>query len=418
MFLKHLTLENVRCFKKLELDFGHDDGSIRKWTVVLGENGTGKSTILRALALVTAGSDALTEVLGEPDHWVRNGAETCKIEALLQINKRTLHTISLEIKRGDSVSRIISRSQTSLAALNEELGRARGSFFVAGYGTSRRLGTERTLRPKSSGYRDLRAQSIATLFDNEVSLTPLESWAMDLDYRKSDEGMRTVRKVLSSFLPGLTFKGINREERSLEFKTPDGIVPLQYLSDGYQNAAAWIGDLMYRITEVFEDFRQPLKTSGLLIIDEVDLHLHPKWQRSLYSFLQKKLPNLQLIVTTHSAVTAQQADEKEIHYLTRRGKTVTLNRFDSDPSQLLINQLLMTDAFGLETDESLAVENKKKRYRVLRDTKRSEKEEIEYGSLKNELRGVSQSGATNMQMHKEQVTLLQKVQAELKSRKS
>lgn len=422
MFLKRLTLKNVRCFKELELDFSHGEGSVRKWTVILGENGAGKSTILRAAALVTAGSDALAEIMGDPARWVRNGTRACEIRAVLRTKKGEEHTIGLEIGAKDSLTRILSRSELSLAALNDALAHTQRNYFVAAYGTSRRLGNERAPRQKTSGYRSLRAQSMATLFDNDAMLSPLEAWAMDLHYQsldtKNDQLMKTVRSVLSSFLPGLEFARVDREAGTILFKTPDGLVPLHYLSDGYQNVAAWVGDLLRRVTDVFDDYRKPLEVRGLLIIDEVDLHLHPKWQRSLYSFLQKKLPNLQLIVTTHSPVTAQQADEQEIHYLTRRGKAVSLHRFDSDPGRLLINQLLMSEAFGLETDESLEVELKKDRYRQLRDKgKLTKKEESELETLKEELRHVAQSGATNLHLHQEQVALLQRVQAELESRK-
>lgn len=93
------------------------------------------------------------------------------------------------------------------------------------------------------------------------------------------------------------------------FKTPEGEVPLDDLSDGYQNVAVWVGDLLYRITSTFGDYKSPLKARGVLLIDEIDLHLHTKWQRSLLSFLKNKLPNFQLIVTTHSPMVAQQADD-------------------------------------------------------------------------------------------------------------
>ena len=417
MFLKSLKLLNVRCFKHLELDFTKDDGTIRKWTILLGANGTGKSTILRALGLVTAGSDSLAEVIGDPAYWVRNGSDSCQIQVILQNGKGKERQLILEICRKDSLTDVISRNKSSLQPLNDALYDSDRSYFVAGYGASRRLASDRTLRRKSSSYRHRRAQSVATLFDNDAVLDSLEAWAMDMDYRKNDRGIETVRSVLGNFLPRLRFNSIDKEKGSLLFKTPDGIVPLQYLSDGYQNVAAWIGDLLHRITDVFDDYSSPLKARGVLMIDEVDLHLHPKWQRSLYSLLQKKLPNLQLIVTTHSAVTAQQAGEQEVHYLTRRGETISIDRFAPDPSSLLISQLLMTDAFGLETDESLAVEKKKERYRKLRDKKdRSEKDEREFQSLKKELRLVSHGGMTNLKLHPEQVKLLKKVQAELQDK--
>ena len=331
MFLKSIKLLNVRCFKHLELDFTKDDGSIRKWTILLGANGTGKSTILRALGLITAGSDSLAEVIGDPAYWIRNGSNSCQIEVMLQTGEGEEHQLSLKIPRNDSLTDILSRNKSSLQPLNDALHDSDRNYFVAGYGASRRLASDRTLRRKGSNYRHQRAQSVATLFDNDALLESLEAWAMDLDYRKNDRGIKTVRSVLSSFLPGLKFENIDKERGSLLFKTPDGIVPLQYLSDGYQNVAAWIGDLLRRITDVFDDYSSPLKVRGILMVDEVDLHLHPKWQRFLYSFLQKKLPNLQLIVTTHSAVTAQQAEGQEVHYLTRRGKTISIDRFNLRP---------------------------------------------------------------------------------------
>ena len=82
-----------------------------------------------------------------------------------------------------------------------------------------------------------------------------------------------------------------------DFQTMDGTVTLGELSDGYQNLAAWIGDLLYRITEAFAHHRQPLHARGLLLIDEIDAHLHPAWQRKLREFLTAKLPNFQIIAT-------------------------------------------------------------------------------------------------------------------------
>jgi len=148
------------------------------------------------------------------------------------------------------------------------------------------------------------------------------------------------------------------------FETADGIVPLEQLSDGYQNMAAWIGDLLYRVNQTFRDYKKPLEARGLLLIDEIDLHLHPKWQRKLLEFISNKLPNFQVIAATHSPLTAQQADEGELYALKRDTKTckISIIPFIGLPKALLVNQLLMTPIFGLETDESLEVEKTKKAY--------------------------------------------------------
>lgn len=411
MFLTRLRLENIRCFKDITIDFSDARGAARKWTVLLGENGTGKSTVLRAIALISCGSDGLAELVSQPGYWVRWGAERGRIEAEFVTADGEARELSLEIGADERVSHIISRSIESLAPLNAALEHTQRNYFVAGYGVSRRLSGQDSLRAQTSRFKNIRAQSVATLFDADATLNPLESWAMDLDYRKSQQGVETVRKVLSDFLPGLTFDSIDRDSGRLLFKTSDGIVPLQYLSDGYQNVAAWIGDLLYRITETFDDYKSPLHIRGLLIVDEIDLHLHPKWQRSLLSFLNKKLPNMQIVVTTHSVVTAQQSPENSLFYLSRKGKSVELEEFGTDPGALLINQLLMTEAFGLESDESLEVEKRKAEYRKLRDKKkRSQRDEAKLEKLTSELRTIPSAGRSNMMLEKEQMELLRKVE--------
>ena len=148
-------------------------------------------------------------------------------------------------------------------------------------------------------------------------LNPLETWAIDLHYRRQDEGLAIIHEAMRKLLPGMTFKGIDRERRDLMFDTVDGVVPLAYLSDGYQNMAAWCGDLLFRVTDTFDDYKDPLAARGVLIVDEIDLHLHPVWQRQLRNFLSDMFPNFQFILTTHSPLTAQQAGAGELFLVKR-----------------------------------------------------------------------------------------------------
>ena len=95
--------------------------------------------------------------------------------------------------------------------------------------------------------------------------------------------------------------------------------------------STWIGDLLYRVLENFRDLKEPLTARGLLLIDEVDLHLHPKRQRELLSRLDQQFPNFQFVVTTHSPMTAQQAGEGELHCLTREAGKIQLYQFSGNP---------------------------------------------------------------------------------------
>lgn len=415
MFLRSLRLTNVRCFENLELDFTEAKSSNRKWTILIGENGTGKSTILRSAAIVTCGSDAMSELLGQPDSWIRIGENKCQIEAVLQTKSGERREVRLEIDRGDSISDVIARSRSTLSPLDDAIDHSERNYFVTAYGASRRLSGDSTFGSKGGRYGHVRARSIATLFDPDVTLNPLESWAMDVDYRNPEGGMETVRSVLAGFLPGLSFIDIDKKRRQLLFETPDGIVPLQYLSDGYQNVAAWIGDLLFRITNIFEDYREPLRIRGVLIIDEVDLHLHPLWQRALYDFLDEKLPNMQMFVTTHSPMMVQQSNSNQVYYLKRDGKSIDLHALSADPSQMLISQLLVSEAFGVPTDESVKTEKRKKRYIALRDEKNlSDSEAGEFEGLKNVLSRAEKISYSENDTQAIQAELIRKISAELK----
>lgn len=366
MFLKKLRLQNFKCLSDVELSFEDEKGALRKWTLVLGENGTGKSNLLKAVALITAGSNGLGELLGNVDTWIRNGEQSFRIEATLQNKKKEERHLSLVANRGDTLSKIISNNQEALHMIDDALEYTERSYFVVAYGASRRL-SPGDPSARSNVDKSQRFLNVRNLFDASAPLNPLTAWAIDLDYRSGEKGLRIVEEALNDFLPGTDFQGIDKERKQLIFQTVDGPVPLEQLSDGYQNMAAWIGDLLYRVTETFKDYEKPMEARGLLLIDEIDLHLHPKWQRRLMDFIGQKLPNFQVIATTHSPLTAQQAGEGELYALKRNDQgIVEMVPFVGSPKLLLVNQLLMTPVFGLDTDESYEVEEKKERYRAMK----------------------------------------------------
>ena len=376
MFLKHLSLDNVRSIEKLDLSFTHEDGMLRRWTLLLGENGTGKSTVLRAAALLLAGSEALSELLGDPDTWIRNGAEQCRMDALIVDPDGKDVQLSLRWHRGDSIRTIFTQNDASLDAVDHAVKRERLSYLTAGYGASRHLsGSDQSSLKGFASLRSPRAQALATLFFGDVALNPLESWAMDLHYRREEAGRKLVAGALEGLMPGVTFKDIDRRAGKLLFDTADGVVPLSLLSDGYQNVAAWCGDLLYRITESLGesysdlDVAEPLAVPGLLLIDEIDLHLHPVWQRQLRAYLDKRLGRFQILATTHSAVTAQQSDEGELYILARPDpkRAPDLEAYRGTPRNLFIHQVFTGQAFGLDTVASSYAEGLREEYRQLRD---------------------------------------------------
>ncbi|MDO9415725.1 AAA family ATPase [Pararhizobium sp.] len=408
MFVKHMRLQNIRCFTDVSLDFDLPGGSNRKWTVLLGENGTGKSTVLRSLALAMLGSDAILDHLRNPSEWINDKVDEGTLTVLFETKKGEERQVVLNFVRGESTSQFMRRHLEALAPLDDALQHTTRSFLTIAYGASRRMSAASL---SSSTYRSPRARSTASLFDKEAELNPVESWAMQLDYASDGQSLETITGVLSDFLPEMQFSHIDKQRGALIFNTPDGKVSLGQLSDGFQNVAAWVGDLLFQVTETFSDFKNPLHARGLLIIDEVDLHLHPKWQRRLLDFLNFQLPNMQLLVTTHSVVTAQQAEPGALHYCIRRDGDVRIEQFSGDPRTLLLNQLIATEAFGNASDESLLVEQEKQTYRSLhRKTDKSDGEVQQMADIAARLGQRPDSDREQAFLKSEQLDILRKLE--------
>ena len=116
MFLKSIRIDNVRAIADLELDFDGEDGGARKWTLLLGENGTGKSTILRCIALLLCGRDALAELLGrDPSSWIRSGRTGARIDGTIATAQGEEREIHLELRRDETISRTLDRNTKPLA---------------------------------------------------------------------------------------------------------------------------------------------------------------------------------------------------------------------------------------------------------------------------------------------------------------
>jgi hypothetical protein len=362
MFLRQLSLKNIRSLKDLTIDFSSPDSKeVRQWTCLLGENGCGKSTVLRAAALLTAGSDALAELVGDVDRWIRNGAAAGRIDGVIETQSGEQRVVGLELKRGMNTADLLSHNSANLTAIDAALEHSLRNYFVVGYGVSRRLASKEGAFNKSEVFRKLRSQAVGTLFSGDAVLRPLDSWAMDLEYRKGKRGSAVIRRATKGLLPDVTVHRVDRERRQLIFRTPDGMVPLEELSDGYQNVAAWCGDLLYRITEVFKNYKNPLLARGLILLDEVDLHLHPFWQRTLVATLRDRLRNFQFLTTTHSPLTAQQAGRGELYILRRVNKVPALLHYEDAPNLLRVEQLIVSPVFGLETGVSTKVEALRKK---------------------------------------------------------
>ncbi|MCI5074875.1 AAA family ATPase [Oricola sp.] len=382
MFIESIAIENIRSLSTFEANFVTEDDKqdVRQWSLFVGENGTGKSTVLKAVGLLLAGSDSITHLIGNPSSWVRRGTEQGRIAARLRTSDWEPRDIELVIKADDGPTSLIRRNLDGLAPLDDALEHADQNYFAVGYGPYRRLNTDPGFA-SSSQRIPVRAHGLATLFDTNIAVHPIQEWAMDLDYRRGEDGLDVVRRSINTLMPDVGFLGIDKDKKTLMFQTLDGEMPLEQLSDGYQNVAAWIGDLLYRVTDAFSHHNNPLNARGILLIDEIDAHLHPSWQRRLRQFLSNTLPNFQILATTHSALTLQQAHEGEAMVLTRGEENrVAATTFPGDPSKLRLHQIYDL-GFKISSLDSWEIEKSKDIYRELSGKARSELSDSEAKEL-------------------------------------
>lgn len=361
MYLEKCTIRNIKCFEDLTLDFRNPDGSIRLWNVLIGENGTGKTTLLQAIAIALLGEKAASVLLPRPWGWVRAGAEKGEIAATIypgpgdfemaeagtEAASRFGHHIEVrydlteKASQGVNDSKIIEHKGMDDQRLKRIRSAETISWFAAGYGPFRRLGggTEHAHQIAQTNTREAR---FVTLFLEDAALSDCEKWLMDLDYARLDASdperqqhskdlLNVIRETLNdNLLPdGVTLDAIT--SRGVFFKTPYADkVRMADLSDGYRAMLALVLDLIRLLCVVFtEDEIVPLRTdsewlhhvSAVVLIDEIDAHLHPTWQREIGLWLKRHFPRVQFIVTTHSPFIPQIADDNGLFTLRRHPNT-------------------------------------------------------------------------------------------------
>jgi predicted ATP-binding protein involved in virulence len=171
--------------------------------------------------------------------------------------------------------------------------------------------------------------------------------------RKQAEARRDkVKDVLHAMLPSdvgeirIAPPTEKRERAAVEFQTPYGWVSLRDLSLGYQTLITWMVDLGARLIERYPGSANPLAEPAIVLVDEIDLHLHPKWQRSLMGHLTERFPNTQFIVTAHSPLIVQAATDANIVLLRREGDHVVIDNDVQTVRDWRVDQVLASDLFG------------------------------------------------------------------------
>jgi hypothetical protein len=376
MYIRHLRINHLKRLGTFEIDFSHH-GKPRMWTVLIGENGTAKTTLLQAIALAAAGSKHVNELAGSSVKHLRDrrsDTEEMLIDARFDFTPRSLDAtlpihpalsedqsranlqllshVSLEpgstamdawseyTNPGASRFRGIREAPTESNKRRDPLDIARdGNFplwFVAGYGISRVLPdasiTPPLARPALERLQPLfgGASIVGTAFANHF----LQKDAEEKRPRGSTSRKfatllnRAVKLGGPQLFPDLTklelrgHGGTSTSKTLIEAdrfyqrikgstQSPLAIAGVA-LSHGYQSTFAWISDLIGHILLEAKDPVSTLEMEGLVLLDEIDLYLHPTWQAQFVGALRRTFPKMQFVATTHSPVVLSELAPHEV----------------------------------------------------------------------------------------------------------
>lgn len=380
MYIDKINLKNIRGFEELEFSLERGKGVYAGWTVFTGDNGSGKSTLLKSIAVALAGADKARALQPSFHRWIREGANEAQVELKIVRNKpddglskkgnapRDQFPANLTFTH-EGRETVLSTKKNS-APDRTLWSRDASGWFSCGYGPFRRVfgaspeATRQMVAPTTERF--------VTMFQEAASLAEMDQWLKDLNYKKLEgktQELQTLQVVLDilrdDFLPQqITVNSVNSD--GLWLKVSDGIeLSWHEMSDGYRSALALLSDILRHMINAYgiedltdrdENGKLFVKRSGVVLIDEVDAHLHPQWQRDIGFWLKRHFPKVQFLVTSHSPFICQAADSNGLFVLPKPGDVAKPRQLTPEEHTKIISSrsdtILLSPAFGLANTRS------------------------------------------------------------------
>lgn len=313
-----------------------------KWIFLTGKNGGGKTSVLQALFVGLFGNKDHKLILEDGDFITRI---SFKYKTLLYAKETTGYILG------------ISTTWTDVPSDEEIIQK------ILAYGTSR-LNINTTESEKS-------AQSYS-LFNSDGILFSIESVMKIWDYRSSSEDLKKknhilakslksrvglIKSMLLRLMPNLQKIEVDVEKDQVYYYEKDDYGNLldqpktfNQLASGNRSIIALVGDLVIRLLEAHPDGAELSDLEGIVLIDELDVHLHPTWQKALPGLLSEIFPKIQFIASTHSPIPLLGAPKEsvvlKVHQSSEAG--ITVEKLDIDVTRLLPNSLLTSPIFDFE----------------------------------------------------------------------
>jgi len=388
-----LELEGINCFKdKQKLDLSDGNGNYSPWTIILGDNGTGKTTLLRVLDRMQPYEFEYKDV----KHTTVSYGKGYKFN-------KFYHKIEFSVFTDGRIASIDIEKEGNSMRTSSFLSFDNYSTLVISYGATRRMSKTPNIIQNES------INKITSLFDDSIELINAEEWLLqkELLSEKAEVSVKEkfikqldlVKDILKNILPGIKeirVKPINETNSKLLIEVEDeafGWINLRDLSHGYQTTTALIVDIAAKMMEQYPDSENPLAEPVIILIDEIDLHLHPKWQRTVLDKLSYHFPKAQFIATSHSPLIVQAAQDKGANIVVCRkeGDRVII---DNDPDEVKgwrIDQILVSDLFEVDSSRSVKTQEQVDDYIVqkgLGNVSDIDIENPEYRELASEIKHV------------------------------
>ena len=330
MKVKQLKINSFRGIKDLTLDF-----DLNEPTVFIGINGVGKSSILDCLAILLSWFTARVQnSQGSGSHFTDSDISNQDKETHNQITVCTseLQNISWFVtKAKKGYSRKTNSNLSSIKLLVEKIHKKievdpQSSLPLAVYYPTNRAVLDVPLRIKQKHlFEPINAYDSA-LKKETIDFRRFFEWFRnreDLEnenYRHNtkaepDRQLEAVRQSIYQILEGFSNLRVERSPLRMTLEKKGQKLIVNQLSDGEKCLLAMVGDLARRLAIANPAYSNPLKGEAIVLIDEIELHLHPLWQRKIISALKRTFPNCQFIITTHSPQVLSYIHSKNIYFL-------------------------------------------------------------------------------------------------------
>lgn len=422
MYLDRVSLTNIRGFKNLEFSFDRGGGKYAGWTVFTGDNGSGKSTLLKAISVALTGKEIARALEPSFDGWIRGDSHEASISVeVVRVNEDDSLTQQGKPPVGPFPARLALRNGSRKTSIEVEPPAGRPAnyqtpqrtlwapeahgWFSCGYGPFRRVfgaspeATRQMVSPTTERF--------VTMFQEAASLAEVDQWLRNLHHKKLEgrdaetHQLDLVLKILGDELMPNQMTVDRIDSDGLWLKDRTGLsLAWREMSDGYRAALALLADILRHLIKEFgveglveadADGRLAVKRSGVVLIDEIDAHLHPEWQRVIGFWLKRHFPRMQFLVTSHSPLICQAADPNGIFVLPEPGSDDPPRAVAPNEYEKIIyarpDTILRSSAFGLpNTRSEMAVEARaefaKLRAKARAKVKLSKEEAERMGQLK------------------------------------